>query len=131
MRIVSAQNGLDPSVPQPWHLVIAYDQFDEDGDNVHSGVVEEWWAGPKKYKISYKSDTLNQTDFATEQGLYRLGDQRWPNRVEMQARSEVVNPFAFAATLQNVKVSSIERTFGSLLPSSVVGASGPLTGNRR
>lgn len=112
MRIVSAQNGLDPTVPQPWHLVIAYDQFDEDGDNVHSGVVEEWWAGPKKYKMSYKSDTLNQTDYATEQGLYRLGDQRWPNRVEMQARSEVVNPFAFAATLQNVKVSSIERTFG-------------------
>lgn len=113
MRTVSALNGLDPTVPQPWHIVIAYDQFDEDGDNVHSGVVEELWAGPKKYRISYKSDTLNQTDFATEHGLFRLGDQRWPNRVEMQVRSEVVNPFAFAATLQDVKVSSIERTFGS------------------
>jgi hypothetical protein len=112
MRTVSALNGLDPTTPQPWHIVIAYDQFDEDGDNVHSGVIEELWAGPKKYRISYKSDTLNQTDFATEQGLFRLGDQRWPNRVEMQARNEVVNPFAFAATLQDVKVSSMERTFG-------------------
>lgn len=113
MRTVSALNGLDSTAPQPWHIVIAYDQFDEDGDNVHSGVIEELWTGPKKYRISYKSDTLNQTDFATEQGLFRLGDQRWPNRVEMQVRNEVVNPFTFAATLQHVKVSSMERTFGS------------------
>lgn len=113
LRDVSALNGLDSTVPQPWHIVIAYDQFDEDGDNVHSGVVEEYWAGPKKFKISYKSDTLNQTDYATERGLFRLGDQRWPNRVEMQVRAEVVNPFSFAETLKNVTASSIERTFGS------------------
>lgn len=112
LRTVSAQNGLDSTVPQPWHIVIAYDQFDDDGDNVHSGVIEEYWAGPKKYKISYKSDTLNQTDFATERGLFRLGDQRWANRAEMQARAEVVDPFSFAATLTNVQASSIERTFG-------------------
>src|SRR5205814_1823380 len=109
MQTVVALNGLDPTVSRPWHIVIAYDQFDEDGDNVHSGVLEEMWAGPKKYKISYKSDTLNQTDFATEQGLFRLGDQRWPNRVEKQVRNEVVNPFAFAATLQDVKVTTIDR----------------------
>jgi len=35
-----------------------FDQFDEDRDNVHSGVLDELWAGPKKYKISYKSDNL-------------------------------------------------------------------------
>jgi hypothetical protein len=42
-----------------------YDQFDEDGDNVHSGIVEEYWVAAKKYRISYRSDTLNQTDYAT------------------------------------------------------------------
>ncbi len=81
----SALNGLQSADIRPWHIVIAYDQFDEDGDNVHSGIVEEYWAGPKKYRISYRSDTLNQTDYATEQGLFRLGDQRWPNR-EMRNR---------------------------------------------
>jgi len=43
----------------------SYDQFDEDGDNIHSGVDEEFWAGPKKYRRIYKSDNLNQTDYAT------------------------------------------------------------------
>jgi hypothetical protein len=108
----SALNGLQSTDIRPWHIVIAYDQFDEDGDNVHSGIVEEYWAGSKKYRISYRSDTLNQTDYATEQGLFRLGDQRWPNRAEAQVRTEVVDPFSHFATLQDFRASNVERTFG-------------------
>src|ERR1700678_4195426 len=37
----SALNGLQSVDLHPWHIVIEYDQFDEDGDNVNSGVVEE------------------------------------------------------------------------------------------
>lgn len=75
-----ALNGLESGGLLPWHIVVTYDQFDEDGDNVHSGVYEEFWAGPKRFKRTYKSDDLNQTDFATEKGLYRLGDQQWPDQ---------------------------------------------------
>jgi hypothetical protein len=110
---VSSLNGLQSSDIQPWHIVIAYDQFDEDGDNVHSGVVEELWANPKKYKISYKSDALSQTDYATEQGLFRLGDQRWPNPAEIQVRAEIVDPFSFASKLRGLTSSSEENTFGT------------------
>jgi hypothetical protein len=108
----SALNGLQSTDIRPWHIVIAYDQFDEDGDNIHSGIVEEYWAGPKKYRISYRSDTLNQTDYATEQGLFRFGDQRWPNRAEAQVRTEVVDPVSHLATLQDFRASNVERTFG-------------------
>ncbi len=41
-------NGLQSASLLPWHIVVTYDQFDEDGDNVHSGVYEEYWAGAKK-----------------------------------------------------------------------------------
>jgi len=61
----SALNGLHSTDIRPWHIAIVYDQFDEDGDNVHSGIVEEYWVAAKKYRISYRSDTLNQTDYAT------------------------------------------------------------------
>jgi hypothetical protein len=61
----AALNGLQSTDLQPWHIVVTYDQFDEDGDNVHSGVSEEYWAGAKKYKRIYKSDKLNETDYAT------------------------------------------------------------------
>jgi len=108
----SAVNGLSAPNARPWHIVIAYDQFDGDGDNFNSGVLEEFWAGPKKFKRTYKSDNLNQTDYGTDHGLFRLGDQRWPNRAEIQVRSEVIDPFSYATTLQGVFPANVERKFG-------------------
>src|SRR5580693_6684355 len=32
-----ALNGLQSVDLLPWHIVVAYDQFDEDGDNINSG----------------------------------------------------------------------------------------------
>ena len=37
----TALNGLESTDLLPWHIVVTYDQFDEDGDNVNSGVYEE------------------------------------------------------------------------------------------
>jgi hypothetical protein len=107
----AALNGLESPGMQPWHIEITYDQFDEDGDNVHSGVYEEFWAGPKKYKRIYKSDNFNQTDYATAGGLFRQGDQRWPGRAETQVRAEIIGPLSYAATLQGFRARNVERTF--------------------
>lgn len=106
-------NGLQSTGLLPWHIVVTYDQFDEDGDNVHSGVYEEYWVGPTKYKQIYKSDNLNQIDYATEKGLYRRGDQKWPDRAQLQVRAEVISPFSYAGTLQGFHGRSVERTFSS------------------
>ncbi|MGA8011684.1 MAG: hypothetical protein WB949_04580 [Candidatus Acidiferrales bacterium] len=107
----AALNGLQSTDLRPWHIVVTYDQFDEDGDNVHSGVYEEFWVGEKKYKRIYKSDNLNQTDYATDKGLYRLGDQRWPDRTQSQIRAEIVAPFYYAGTLEGFHARNAERTF--------------------
>jgi hypothetical protein len=107
----TALNGLQSADLLPWYIVVTYDQFDEDGDNVNSGVCEEYWVGAKKYKRIYKSDNLNQTDYATDKGLYRHGDQRWPNRAESQVRAEVITPFSYAATLQGFHGRNLERAF--------------------
>ena len=104
-------NGLQSTDLLPWHIVVVYDQFDEDGDNVHSGVYEEYWVGAKKYKRIYKSDNFNQTDYATDKGLYRHGDQQWPDRAQSQVRAEVIAPFSYAATLQGFHGRNVERTF--------------------
>lgn len=107
----AALNGLQSTDLRPWHIVVTYDQFDEDGDNVHSGVYEEYWAGAKKYKRIYKSDDLNQTDYATDKGLYRHGDQQWPDRAQLQVRAEVIAPFSYADTLHCFHGRNVERTF--------------------
>jgi hypothetical protein len=107
-----ALNGLQSTGMHPWHIVISYDQFNDHGDKVHSGVVEERWAAPRKYTVTYKSDTLNQTDYVTDHGLYRLGDQRWPSPAEAQVRAEVLDPFSHLSTLQDFHAIAIDRTFG-------------------
>lgn len=108
----AALNGLQSTDARPWHITMSYDQFDEDGDDVHSGTYEEFWAGPEEYKQIYKSDNFNQTDYATDRGLFRSGDQRWPNAVELQVPAEVISPFSYATTLQGVRGTTVERTFG-------------------
>lgn len=107
----SALNGLQSTDANPWHLIVTYDQFDEDGDNVHSGTLEEFWAAPTKYKRIYESDNFNQTDYATDHGLFRRGDQRWPTPAELQVRAEVVDPFFEAAGLQGFQTRTVERSF--------------------
>jgi hypothetical protein len=95
----STLNGLQSAEVQPWHIVMTYDQFDEDGDNVHSGIYEESWAGPRRFKRSYKSDNLNQTDYGSEKGLYRVGDQQWPDVAQLQVRAAVIDPFSQSASV--------------------------------
>jgi hypothetical protein len=109
LRKEEALNGLESAGLLPWHIVVTYDQFDEDGDNVHSGVYEEYWAGPKKYKRVYKSDNLNQTDYATDKGLHRQGDQQWPDRAQTQVRAEIVAPFYYGASLEGFHGRNVER----------------------
>jgi hypothetical protein len=107
-----ALNGLQSTDLSPWHIVVTYDQFDEDGDNVHSGVYEEFWAGQKKFRRIYKSDNFNQIDYATEKGLYRRGDQQFPDRAQLQVRNEVIDPFSYAGTLEGFQGRSVAHTFG-------------------
>jgi hypothetical protein len=121
----AALNGLQSTDLRPWHIVVTYDQFDEDGDNVHSGVYEEYWVGAKKYKRIYKSDNFNQTDYATDNGLYRLGDQRWPDPTQSQVRAEVIAPFSYAATLEGFHGRNVERTFSGYKLQCVLIERGP------
>jgi hypothetical protein len=96
--------GLSSPSTKPFRIVISYDEFDEDGDNTHSGVIDEYWIGPEKFKRTYKADDLNQTDFATPKGLVRVGDQRFARPPEIQVLTEVTDPFTGAETAKDVAV---------------------------
>ncbi|MBZ5492376.1 MAG: energy transducer TonB [Acidobacteriia bacterium] len=92
LKLASAMNGLDDTSNKRWHIKLSYEQFDQDGDNVHSGMVEEFFAGPKKYKRIILSDNLKQTDVANDSGLYRSGDQRWPDAAIMDVMDATWRP---------------------------------------
>jgi TonB family protein len=96
LKLASDMNGLDVPSAKPWHIKLSYDQFDEDGDNVHSGTLEEFYSGPKKFKRIYTSDTVNRIDFANDAGLFRAGDQTWPSVVESGVLNSALHPLYLA-----------------------------------
>jgi hypothetical protein len=113
--LVAAQkvNGLEGSGLKPWHVLVSYDKFDEDGDNVDSGTYEEWWVGPKQYRLTYTGPTFTQTAIASDKGLYRIGNSKWPGELQVRARDEFVRPMFREMDLQYGKPESKMRTFGN------------------
>jgi TonB family protein len=80
----------------------------------NSGTLEEFFIDSKKYRRTYSADTLNQTEVATESGLYRSGDQRWPSPSELQVRNEVLQPLYLALRDQhNLRLDKIDWQVGA------------------
>ncbi len=114
LKLLAQDNGLDTTGAQTWHIKLAYDHFDSDGDNDSSGSYEEFFANPKKYKQIYESDNFTQTAFATERGLYLSGSQKWPGLEEMQVREAVIEPLYRSSVLPgNSKLEKLEWSVGT------------------
>lgn len=128
LKLATELNGLDSGVAKPWHIKLEWDEFDSDGDNVSSGTFEEFHVSPKKFKRIYTGDTLKQTDIATDSGLYRVGDQRWPNVTEYQARNAVLRPFYnFRADQPKLRIDKAETKSNiGKLPCVVLNSAAPL-----
>jgi hypothetical protein len=92
MSLAHEKNGLNSPDVQPWHIRGSYTFFDKDGKSEDTGVYEEWWVSPKKYKRSYTSTKFKQVEYATGSGLYREGSQDWPGANEMLIRSNLIEP---------------------------------------
>jgi len=121
LNLLVQNNGLDTTGAQAWHLKLAYDHFDSDGDNDSSGTYEEFFASPKKYKRVYSSDNFTQTAFATERGLYLSGSQKWPGLTETQVRDEVIAPLHRSSALPSKsKLEKLEWSVGGTKLSCVV-----------
>lgn len=93
-----AVNGVDAPNATPWHALLTYDVFDEDGDNTHSGSIEVFSINDKKYRRVFQSDTRRDesrplTEVATGSQLYHVGDQDWPATLELQVIREALGPW--------------------------------------
>lgn len=98
LRQALAVNGVDAPNAAPWHALLIYDVFDEDGDNSHSGSIEVFSVNDKKYRRVFQSDTRTLesrplTEIATGSQLYHVGDQGWPSPLELQVIREALAPW--------------------------------------
>jgi hypothetical protein len=104
----------------PWHVEFTYDEFDEDGDNAHSGTIEEFYVNPKKYRKIIKTDEFVQTEVASGTDLYRNGDQGWPAQSTLQVMREVLSPLYSATITGDSSPDKLDWTVGKIVLPCVV-----------
>src|SRR5579884_1978142 len=92
LALAAAQNGLEAPDLKPWHLRATYQTFDEAGQTKDSGVFEEWWAGPKKYKRSYSSKNQIKTIYVTESGTYTTEPDQGSSMAEWLLTPRLLTP---------------------------------------
>jgi len=115
LLLAAAQvNGLEAPGLKPWHILVSYDKFDRDGDNVDSGTYEEFWVGASQYRLTYTSHDFTQTDFATENGLFRTGNDKWPGELQTRVRDEFVRPMFREMDFDYSKPEREKRDFGKV-----------------
>ena len=84
--------GLNFPGVKPWHIKVSYSIAVKKGQPTEQGVFEEWWVSPHKYKLSYSRPGFKQTDYATDAGLYRVGDQQWPGGRDLSIPQNLFDP---------------------------------------
>ena len=107
-------NGFDESGAKSWHIRAKYEVYDTDGDNVDSGVYEEIWKGPKRYRRSYTGPDFTQTDYASAKGLYRSGNQEWLKGPVGMVRRLVVEPFDYLGSDPQTSLKRKIRNFNQM-----------------
>jgi TonB family protein len=107
-------NGLSLQPSVPWHLQISWDQFDSDGHNTHSGTIEEFYVGPRRYRIVFKGDSFSETEIATTSGLYLSTPGDWPPIPTLEALEFVTTPLRrFDNEPSGVRLQNSTRQFTS------------------
>lgn len=92
MYLAKQSNGLTGPGLKPWHLKATFELLDDSGNATDKGTYEEFWVGPKKFKIAYAGDAWARTDYATENGLLRVGSAPAIPSLVADARREFVEP---------------------------------------
>ena len=114
LNVAAKVNGLGGPGLRPWHVRVSYQTFDTNGHSQDFGTYEEFWISDKKYKRSYTGGNFTQTDFATDRGLYRSGNQNWPGFFEIMVRTELIEPIPVAMSLRDLELGNNHRSFGKV-----------------
>lgn len=108
-------NGFDESGAKGWHVRATYDIYDAKGALTESGVYEELWSSPTRYRRSYTGTKFTQTDYASAKGLYRSGDQQWPPAQTVGlVRRLLITPLDYPGIEPETSLVRDERSIGQV-----------------
>lgn len=107
-------NGLAAFGLNPWHIKASYETYDDTGQAEPTGTFEEFWLSPTHFKRTFTSPEYNETEFGTSRGLYRVGDQDWPGKVEFLLHNSLIDPVPQILDRVGLRLEKRRVTLGNL-----------------
>jgi TonB family protein len=114
LKLASTLNGLQAPGLHPWHLKASYQTFDHAGDPEPAGTFEEFWVSPTNFKRSFTSPEFNESEFGTDHGLYRAGDQDWPGQAEFMLHGTLLEPIPAAVNSLGLHLKKKQVSVGTV-----------------
>ena len=114
MLLSAEVNGLGNLSLKPWHLKANYQTFDPDGNPKDSGIFEEWWDGPQKYKLSYTSKNFNQVEYRNGPRGLVTGDTDSPPPQTQMVGLLLVSPMPSPSEIGTQTYDDKDSTIGNV-----------------
>jgi len=109
LYLSAKSNGLTGPDVQPWHLKASFEILDVNGKTSDKGTIEEFWAGPKKYKLLFVSADFTQTEYGTEIGILRTGARGSAPPLLTRILHEFKEPISLDETLLGRSTFELQR----------------------
>ncbi|GGA75767.1 hypothetical protein GCM10011507_28920 [Edaphobacter acidisoli] len=114
VQAAGIQNSIDGPGIRPWHLTVSFQLFDDQQKPREQGTMEEWWAGPDLYKISFASPSYTATEIKNKDGLFRTrGSQGWPYMLRVLHQMEV-HPMPSDKAIEQSTAKLEQRSIGKV-----------------
>lgn len=113
MLLAAQMNGLG-GINKPWHVKASYQTFDADGSPKDQGVFEEWWAGPRKAKISFAGKEFSQVEYYDGTKDLVTGDKGWVPLPQEMVMDYLVHPLPWSGRNQKESFSAKDMKFGAV-----------------
>jgi len=113
LALAAKVNGLQNAGTEPLHIKATYQVIDDKGGVAETGTFEEIRFTAKKYKLTYSSPSISQTDYSTDAGLFRVGDSKWPDSRAVAARDILYPAFPSSEMIGKSRIKTEERKVGN------------------
>ena len=110
-----AESAMDVGDLKPWHLRLAVQKYDIKGQTTtEQGTVEEWWAGPDAWKVTYSAGGHSMTELVNSSGKYVSKAEDW-DPVDMRLlREKIVRPMPSATEIDESSPTLRKEKFGTV-----------------
>jgi hypothetical protein len=97
-RLLAAEQAqaLDDMALKSWHLKLTVQLYNADKKATGTGTIEEWWAGPNKFRRVFATPSYSATELRNSDSFFRSGSDAAPPFLLARLLEDVVHPIEFS-----------------------------------